>query len=98
MLVMGGTFTLGTGAALAMCVGIVVGCTLGDVAGGVDGAVIGIGWIRFNCVAKVKSAFLTGSPASKLGVVVDGGDVNIVIISVAAWRKKSSNFISGNGT
>ena len=75
-----------------------VDCTLGDATGVIACSEFGIVWMRFNCVAKVKSVFLTGFPASKLSVVVDGGNVNIVIISGAAWRKKSSNFISGNGT
>ena len=35
--------------------------------------------------------FLTGSPSTKLGVVVDGGDVKMDIMSSADWRKKSSN-------
>ena len=37
-----------------------------------------------NCVANVSNAFRTGSPVSKLGVVVDGGFFNMVMISVAA--------------
>ena len=75
-----------------------MGCTLGDAVGVIACSMFGIVWMHFNCVAKAKSAFLTGSPASKLGVVVDGSNVNIVIISKAAWRKKSVNLISGNGT
>ena len=37
-----------------------------------------------NCVANVRSAFLTGSPEDKLGVVVDGGFFSISTISVDA--------------
>ena len=95
---MDGACTLRTCAAGAVCVVIDVGCTLGDAVDVIAYSEFGIIWTRFNCIAKVKSTFLTGSPASKLDVVVDGGNVNIVIISVAAWRKKSTNLISGNGT
>ena len=51
----------------------------------------------FNIVAKSKRAFLVSSPAFSDGVVVEGGAVRIVIISVAACRKKSSSCISGKG-
>ena len=51
----------------------------------------------FSCVANVRSAFLTGSPAAKLGVVVDGGLFSISTISVAAWWRKSMVFMLGNG-
>ena len=43
-----------------------------------------MGSIRFNCVAKVINACLIGFPAANLGVVVEGGQVNIDIISLAA--------------
>ena len=52
----------------------------------------------FSCVAKVNSAFRIGFPASRLGVVVDGGFVKSVIMSVAAYLEKSVSLISGNGT
>ena len=46
--------------------------TLGvDATGGCDGC--GIGSTRWSCVARVVSAFLTGSPAAKLTEVEDGG-------------------------
>ena len=51
----------------------------------------------FSCVANFRSAFLTGYPAAKPGVVVDGGFFNIYTISVAAWWRKSIVFILGNG-
>ena len=51
-----------------------------------------------SCVAKVNSAFRTGSPASRLGVVADGGFVKSVIMSVAACFKKFVSLIYGNGT
>ena len=57
----------------------------------------GILSIRFNWVANVMSALRTGSPACKIGVVVDGGCVSMVIISLAACLRKSFNFIAGNG-
>ena len=58
----------------------------------------GIFLIQFNWVARVLSVLRTGYPACKLGVVDDGGRVRIVIISLSACLKKSSSFISGNGT
>ena len=57
-----------------------------------------VSFILFSCVAKVNNALRTGSPASRLGVVVDGGLVNNVIISVAACVRKSTSVIFGNGT
>ena len=44
------------------------------------------------------SAFLTGSPASKLGVVEDGLCVRIVVVSVAACLIKSTKLTFGNET
>ena len=38
-----------------------------------------------------------GSPACKLGVVVEGGSVKIVIMSFTACLKKSSIFTFGKG-
>ena len=46
----------------------------------------------------MRSALRTGSPACKLGVVVDGGAVRIVMISSAARFRKSASFTCGNGT
>ena len=91
-----GLSTLGGFVRAAACCGRVGVLTLGD-------AATGTGWIGiistlFICVANVSNAFLTGSPASRLGVVVDGGCVSMVMISVAACLRKSSNFICGNGT
>ena len=74
-----------------------MGCTLGDTAGAGHSFSDGIGWTRFSCIARVNKAFLTGSPAARLGVVVEGGSVNIDIMSSAACRRKLSNLISGNG-
>ena len=76
--------TLGSGIGGAMCVGVAVGNTLGDAVGGVQLSCVGIGCMRFSCVARVNNAFLTGSPAAKLGVVVEGGRVKIVMMSPAA--------------
>ena len=42
-------------------------------------------------------ALRKGSPACKLGVVVDGGSVRTEMISLVAWWRKSSSFTSGNG-
>ena len=95
---MGGACTLETCAAGAVYMVMDLGCTLGDAVGVIAGSMFGIVWTRFNYVAKVRREFLTGSPASNFCVVVDGGNVIIVIISVAVWRKKSVNLISGNGT
>ena len=53
--------------------------------------------IRPSCVASSSSAFLTGSPASRDGDVVDGGYVRRVMISSADWMRKSYNFTWGNG-
>ena len=58
----------------------------------------GIVSILFNCFANVSKALRTGSPASKLGVVVDGGFVRMVMISVAACLRKSTSLTCGNGT
>ena len=38
-----------------------------------------------------------GSPACKIGVVVDGGSVKIVVMSFIACLKKSSIFTFGKG-
>ena len=61
-----------------------MGCTLGDAGGGAQLSSNGIGCIRLSCVARVNNAFLTGPPASKLGVVVEGGSVKIDMMSPAA--------------
>ena len=42
----------------------------------------------YNC----SSEFLIGSPTYKLGVVIEGGAIKIIIMSVAACLKKSSIF------
>ena len=47
--------------------------------------------ILFSCVANSSNAFLTGSPACNVGVVVDGGLVRMVIMSVAACLRKSTS-------
>ena len=52
----------------------------------------------FRTVAMSRRAFLFLSPVCRDGVVDVGGEVRIVIISVAACFRKSSIFISGNGT
>ena len=79
-----GTGTLGSGKGGALCVEVSGGCTLGDVGGGAQLSCCGIGCMRLSCVARVNNAFRTGSPASKLGVVVEGGSVKRDIISPAA--------------
>ena len=45
----------------------------------------------------VSKAFLTGSPAARLGVVDDGGAVSSVIISVAACLRWSVSVTFGKG-
>ena len=66
--------------------------TLGDGVGGFG---------SFSALLIVSAIFCralrVGYPASKLGVVVEGGDVMMVIISVAACLKKSSNPTFGIG-
>ena len=44
------------------------------------------------------SALRTGSPAYRIGVVVEGGRVIMLIMSLATCCRKSSSFISGNST
>jgi hypothetical protein len=90
---MGGTFvpTLGSCVISGDFAHGATGITLGD--GGSVRTGSGILSTRLSCHANVSKALRTGSPASKLGVVVDGGCVRIVIISVAACLRKSTNFI-----
>ena len=52
--------------------------------------------VRFKSVAIFSSAFLGGSPDSRLGVVVVSGAVRIIIIFSATCLKKSSVFTSRN--
>ena len=89
--------TLGSEAGGRRCRCNVGVSTLG---GGVTGwgCKTGMGSIRLSCVAIVCSALRTGSPACKVGVVVEGGQASIVMISVAACLKKSSSLTSGKGT
>ena len=86
---------------VALIVGVALccnsGCTLGSVCGACVISWNGMGCTLFNCVANVRRAFLTGSPAARLGVVVEGGEVSIVIMSAADWRRKSSILIAGKG-
>ena len=72
------------------------GITLGDNVFILTGS--GIVSILFNCFANVSKVLLTGPPASKLGVVVDGEFVKMVMISVAACYRKSTSLTFGNGT
>ena len=89
---MGGTLvpTLGSCVISGDVARVVNGITLGGGASVMSGS--GIFSTRLSCFANVSKALRTGSPASKLGVVVDGGFVRIVIISVAACFRKSTNF------
>ena len=57
----------------------------------------GIFSVRFSIFAISKSVFLIESPAFRDKTVDDGGSVKRAMISVAAWRKKVSRLISGNG-
>ena len=59
--------------------------TLGDAIGGLMGC--GMGCILFSCVARVSNALRTGSPACRLGAVVEGGCVRMVVMSEAACFK-----------
>ena len=49
-------------------------------------------------MARLNNALQIGSPVCKEGVVVDGGCVKMVIMSVAACCKKSTSCISENVT
>ena len=49
-------------------------------------------------VASCNSAFCSPSPACNEGTVDEGEFLSRVTISVAAWRKKSSNLTFGKGT
>ena len=66
------TGTLGSVAGSEECCGKVGGTTLGDGLLCV-GNESGILPIMFNCVARATRVLRTGSPACKLGVVVEGG-------------------------
>ena len=59
--------------------------TLGDAA--VGECIAGISLICFNWVASIVSVLRTGSPACRVGTVVDGGWVKVVMISLAACLK-----------
>ena len=52
--------------------------------------------ILCSCFANFNRAFRVGSPASKVGTFLDGFWVRIVIMSVAAWMRKSFSVILGN--
>ena len=88
----GGTWvpTLGSCVISGDCALGANGITLGGDVSIMTGS--GIFSTRLSCFANVSKALRTGSPASKLGVVVDGGFVRIVMISVAACFRKSTNF------
>ena len=51
----------------------------------------------FNILAMSRSSFLVMSPACSDGVVVDGGAVSIVMISVVACLRKLSSLSSRYG-
>ena len=77
-------------------------CNVGvfTLGGGVTGCagMVDMGSILLICVAIVYSVLGTGSSACKEGVVVEGGEASMVIMSVAACFKKSSILTSGKGT
>lgn len=50
----------------------------------------------FRMVAISSKAFRVGSPAFSVTVVVEGGAVRRVIISVVDWRRKSEKLTSGH--
>ena len=91
-----GMGNLGTDAEGVECVGRVVTCTLGDSATGAVCA-IEIGSTLLSCVASANNAFLTESPAARLGVVVDGGRVRILMMSPATCFRWSVSLTSKNG-
>ena len=88
--------TLGTTAECSECVSRVVVSTLGYSGTGAAWSIV-IGSTLLSFVASVNNAFLTGSPAARLGVEVDGGKVSILMMSPAACFRWSVNFTSGNG-
>ena len=75
----GRTTTLGSAAGREACFVHMGGSTLGYAALYVGNA-SGICSILFNWVARATKALRTGLPASKLGIVIDGGNVKIEII------------------
>ena len=80
--------------------GTVVVCTVAVEFSGFWSMLHSFAWrwsICFSCVDKVKSAFRTGSPADRLGVVVEGGFVKMSTMSVAAWCRKSRVLMCGKG-
>ena len=60
-------------------------------------SISGIFSIRCNCCANVVKAARTGSPACRLGTVVEGGLFRIVTMSVAACRRWSVSVTDGKG-
>ena len=69
------------------------------VVAGVDGGgMVVIFSTRCRASVIFNKEFFVASPASKLTVVVDGGLVQMEMISSAACFEKSSVFTSGNGT
>ena len=73
--------------------GMVASYTLGDWVG--EGSISGILSMQCNCVANAAREFLTGSHASKFGLVVEVGWHRLVTVLLAACFKKSFNFTCG---
>ena len=88
--------TFGTVAEGVEYVGRVVVFTLGDASTGASWF-IGISSTLLSFVASVNNAFLTGSPAARLGVVVGRVRVSIRMMSPAACFRWLLNLTSGNG-
>ena len=93
---MGGMGTLGTATEGTEFFGRVVACTLGDPATGAICA-IGVCATLLSCVASINNAFFTGSPAARLGVVVDGVRVRLLMMFPSACFRWSISLTSGNG-
>ena len=91
-----GTVILGSVAGIEECCGKVGGTSLGDASWCV-GNLFGICLILFKCVARVTRVLRTGSPACKLGVVVDSRSVRMEIILLASCRRIFWSLISGKG-
>ena len=72
-------------------------CTLVSAAS-FDCCCCGIVSTILSCVAKVKIALQTESPASNVVVVLEGVSVRIVVISCASCHRKSSSLTLGKGT
>ena len=86
---------------VALAVGVAIGAVIGtfDSASTLEASVGG--FESFSGLLRVSAIFCrslrVGSPGSKIDVVVEGGAIRMVIVSVAAYLKKSSKPTFGIG-